>query len=417
MNARYIDLHLLHQLPVSCLNRGDDQEPKTMRWGNTTRAYVSPQCWKRPVRHSMEEALDEYAARTRLLPLRVTHALERARWPHELAAFAGRQIARCANREGLKTDRGTSHRTQAMLFIPRTTLDDLVALCERHRPALEDAAATEAANAQAETEATGAAKSNGKETVAKKTTKAPKKQAPAAVLPTKDVAALLRRRTATINLFGRMLAEIPDGHVESAVDLAPAFTVHPSDKQPDFFTAVEDWATPHDAHGSAHLQTAFFTSGVFYRFTTVNLTELTRNLDGSHTHAHELLELFLDTFIYSLPQAKKTATAPHTLPYLVHYAVRDRRPISYAAAFEEPVRAPRSGGFTEPARDRLCDYAAAIARLTGQRHLIAHGHTGTHKEPAPHLGTHHFSYDDLIDACTTAATTPRPSAPQQQPAA
>ncbi|MCC3773181.1 type I-E CRISPR-associated protein Cas7/Cse4/CasC, partial [Streptomyces sp. UNOC14_S4] len=257
--------------------------------------------------------------------------------------------------------------------------DSLLALCRTHRPALEEALA--------------------EHTTTSSTTTMP------AVLPTQEIATQLTRRTATINLFGRMLAEIPSGHVEGAVQMAPAFTVHQADLQPDFFTSVEDWPQPGEA-GSAHLQTAFLTAGIFYRFATVNVTELLHNLDGDTTTASELIELFTRSFIMTMPKGKKTSTAPHTVPDLVHYAVRDRRPISYGAAFEQPVKAQPQGGYTLPARKALTDYAAAINRLVGTRHRIAHGHAGTPTTPLEHLGTHHHSFDDLATACTKATMTP-----------
>jgi CRISPR system Cascade subunit CasC len=395
MPARYIDFHALQAIPASLLNRGEDNEPKTMLLGAAIRAMVSTQSWKRSLRLDLEKELDEHAARTRMLPLRVADALRENGWPDALATFAGAQIARSASREGLKTEPQQNGITSAMLLLPRDILDEMVSLCDKHRGALEESAAERAAKAAADKPARGT----------KKKTSIP------AVLPTREVAALITRRTATINLFGRMLAEIPDAHVDGAVQMAHAFTVHKSDRQPDFFTAVEEWGDPDDS-GSAHLQTAFFTTGVLYRYATVNLTELTDNLGGDNEQARRLLGLFADAFIMSLPQAKKTSTAPHTVPYLVHYAVRDRRPVSYAAAFEQPVKAARDGGYTQPALTALSQHAGALSRLIGSRRLIAHGHAAyatVHDKPVDHLGTHHISFEELIDALTAAAALPSPT--------
>ncbi|MFJ8608088.1 type I-E CRISPR-associated protein Cas7/Cse4/CasC [Streptomyces sp. NPDC093675] len=389
--ARYIDLHALQPLPASLLNRGEDNDPKTLLLGGVVRAMVSSQSWKRPIRLRVEEDLDEPAARTRMLPLRVADALAAAGWPKDLAAFAGAQIVRSANVEGLKTEEDQGGITSALLFLPRNVLADLTDMCEEHRPQLEEALAQETADAAARTEKGGQKK----------------KSKPTAVLPTRAVAAVIRRRTATINLFGRMLAEVPGAHVDGAVQMAHAFTVHQSDQQPDYFTAVEDWGNLGE-HGSAHLQTAFFTTGVIYRYTTVNLTELTRNLDGDAEQALHLLSLFAEAFIDVMPQAKKTSTAPHTMPHLVHYAVRDRRPVSYAAAFEQPVRHAHGGGHTLPAVQALSQYAGALNRLLGTRRRIAHGYATFQDTPIDHLGTAHASFDDLVDALTRAAAQPSP---------
>ncbi|MFC9948895.1 type I-E CRISPR-associated protein Cas7/Cse4/CasC [Streptomyces pratensis] len=374
--ARFLDLHVLHPVTAANLNRDADNEPKTISYGNATRAFVSPQAWKRPIRLNVEQDLGEHAARTRMVPPLVAQKLQEAQWPQDLATFASAQIVQSAKTKGLKHNAAEAYRTQAMLYLPLDVIDDLVALCEKHRTDLEEAFATHT----------------------------PKKKI-TPVLPTKDLAAHLTSRTASINLFGRMLAELPAGHVEAAVQMAPAFSVHRSDPQPDFFTAVEDLPQNGDA-GSAHLQTAFLTTSVFYRFATINITDLRHNL-GSATPTetvNDLIELFVRHFILSMPGGKKTSTAPHTLPDLVHYAVRDRRSVSYGAAFEQPVKAAPQGGYTTPARQALTDYAATINRLLGTRHLIAHGHTSTTTKPLTTLGTHHTSFDDLAAACATEAT-------------
>ncbi|MGW0939724.1 type I-E CRISPR-associated protein Cas7/Cse4/CasC [Streptomyces sp. NPDC002666] len=375
--ARFLDLHILHPVTAANLNRDEDNDPKTISYGNAIRAYVSPQAWKRPIRLNVERELGEHAARTRMVPPLVARKLQEAQWPEDLAAFASAQIVHSAKKGGLKHNAKEGYRTQAMLYLPKDVIDDLVALCERHRPELEEALAT----------------------------RTPGKKKIDAVLPAKDLAAHLTRRTASINLFGRMLAEMPAGHVEAAVQMAPAFSVHQSDPQPDFFTAVEDLPQDGDA-GSAHLQTAFLTTSVFYRFATINITDLHHNLGpGAPAETvNDLVELFVRHFILSMPGGKKTSTAPHTLPDLVHYAVRDSRSVSYGAAFEQPVKAAPQGGYTAPARQALADYAATISRLLGPRHLLAHGHTATTK-PFKELGTHHTSFDALATACAAAATT------------
>ncbi|MFI1415607.1 type I-E CRISPR-associated protein Cas7/Cse4/CasC [Streptomyces sp. NPDC020707] len=391
--ARYIDLHALHPVPASLLNRGEDDEPKTLLLGGAMRAMVSSQAWKRAIRLQMEEELDEHAARTRNLPLRIADALREDGWPRDLAAFAGAQIVRSATDKGLGTEEKQGGITSALLYLPRDVRSDMVQLCQEHRPQLEEALAHQTAAASAPKPKGG-----------RKT----KENAVPAVLPTRTVAALIRRRTATINLFGRMLAELPGAHVDGAVQMAHAFTVHQSDLQPDYFTAVEDWATPEES-GSAHLQTGFFTTGILYRYATVNLTELTRNLDGDHDQALRLLTLFTEAFIESLPQAKRTSTAPHTLPHLVHYTVRDRRPVSYAAAFEQPVKAAPGGGYTLPAVHTLATHADAINRLLGSRRRIAHGYATHQNTPVDHLGTFHASFAELADALTQAAAQPHTS--------
>ncbi|MFF3589011.1 type I-E CRISPR-associated protein Cas7/Cse4/CasC [Streptomyces sp. NPDC002387] len=392
MYDRYLDLHAVQHYPPSCLNRGEYNEPKTLTIGNALRAIVSSQNQKRNWRLELEAELDEPASRTRMLPPRVAAALREAGWSEELAHFAAGQIARSAIPKGLDTNPAEGHRTQAMLLVAaKNIVEDLTAVCIRHRPALEKVLSDFTASKDTKEQDSGKSRS-GK-----------KPAAPPAVLPAQEVAACLTRRTATINLFGRMLAGLSDAEVAGAVQVAPAFTTHNSDLQPDFFTAVEDWPAPGDK-GSAHLDTAFLTTGAFYRFTTVNITDLTRNLDGNQDEALNLVGLFIRAFIMTVPPAKKTSTAPHTVPDLVAYTVRDRRPVTYAGAFEQPVKAAPYGGYLTPTYQALDAHAGTLNQLIGTAHRIGHGYATARSEDATHLGTRHNGFDDLIDAALKAAT-------------
>ncbi|EST31534.1 type I-E CRISPR-associated protein Cas7/Cse4/CasC [Streptomyces niveus] len=376
--ALYIDLHVLQSVPFANLNRDDLGTPKTVRYGNADRIRVSSQSWKREIRHEVEERLNEYAKRTRLVPVKVRQALEETGWPEELALFAGEQVARSAGKEGLKTEEGG--KTSVLLYLPQSGIGELVALCQEHRQALETAA---------------------NKIASAKDAKARTKAASEAVLPKDLVNAVLKARTATIDLFGRMLAELPGGKVDGAVQVAHAFTVHGADPQRDFFTAVDDWL-PEDETGSGHMQTGEFSTGTFYRYATLNATDLLKNLGQDRDRAKELVTLFIDAYLMSIPQAKKNSTAPHTLPDLAYYAVRDRRPISFAAAFEQPVR-PLAGGFSEAARQELLTYASAVQRLTGGNGRLTHGYVSIDDKPLEGLGARHESFDDFTEAPVTTA--------------
>lgn len=388
--ARFLDLHVLQPVSAANLNRDEFNDPKSLDWGNSIRTLVSSQAWKRPIRLDMERDLNEHAARTRTLAHELAHTLTDAGWPADLAAFAAGQVVLSAKKDGLKHE--ADYRTKAMLYLPADVLHSLAVLCQENRADLEEAHTAHTAEL--------AEPAAGKD--AKRKTKEP-----APVLDKKKVAGLLTGRTASINLFGRMLAELADGHVEAAVQMAPAFTVHRSEPQPDYFIAAEDWPQPGDK-GGAHLETAFLTAGVFYRFATVNITHLLNNLthDRHADKAHDLIKLFTWHYIMSMPGSKKTATAPHTIPSLVHYAVRDARSVSYSPAFERPVQADTSGGHLAPAITALTDYATTVNRLVGTHSRIAHGHATTGAPLTDSLGAHHASFDDLATTCATAALTP-----------
>lgn len=366
--ALYLDLHALQSVPVANLNRDDLGSPKSVVYGSVPRLRVSSQAWKRPVRQGVEEELGERAARSRLVPSKVAAALREDGWPEDLAHFAGEQVAASAGAKGLGLDK--EGRTTVLLFLPAAAIDELARLCTEHRAALE---------------------------------KGHSASTPGQLLPTAKVETILKRRTASISLLGRMLAELPGANVDGAVHMAHPFTTHASEPQRDYFTAVDDWQAAEET-GSGHLNTAEFGAGVFYRYTSVNIEDLVRNLDGDRKTAREALTVFADEFVSALPQAKRTSTAPHTLPDLLYAAVRKRRPLSLAAAFETPVRADAAGGYSEPSRLALNAYTRDINRLTGPRNRLFHGHaTVTTKQRLAHLGKAQESFEDLISSAIEAA--------------
>ncbi len=367
----FLDLHALQSVPAANLNRDDLGSPKTVRYGNADRIRVSSQSWKRVIRHGVERDLGEKAARSRLVPMKVKAALQKAGWDATLAEFAGAQVAACARDKGLKTE--AAGHTSVLLFLPEAGIADLAALCEAHKEALTAAM--------------------GKKPAKGKTVQA---------LPIAEVAGILKRRTASISLFGRMLAELPGANVDGAAQVAHAMTTHAAEPQRDYFTAVDDWLPDGDT-GSGHLDTAEFSAGVFYRFASVNLDDLLKNLEGERKLARTVISSFADQFLMSLPQAKKNSTAPHTIPDLAYLAVREHRPVSLAAAFETPVAADHSGGFSAPSRTALNTYAKNVDRLTGGRWRTFHGHAGIDENPWDGLGTPHSSYPQLVEAAVAAA--------------
>ncbi|TDC78269.1 type I-E CRISPR-associated protein Cas7/Cse4/CasC [Streptomyces hainanensis] len=363
---RFLDVHILQSLPFSNVNRDDLGSPKTVVFGGSTRTRVSSQAWKRPTRKAVEVRIGQRALRTRRLPLQVSKALVARGWPQDLADLAGAQVIRSTES---KLDLENEGQTASLLFLPDGAAEALADIAEQGRAKLEKALGT--------------------------------KSAAKAQLPKDAVHDVMKSRNGSIALFGRMLAEIPGAGVDGAVQVAHAFTTHSTSVQADFFTAVDDvdqWAT--DA-GSAHMNSAEFSSGVFYRYATLDLRDLAENVADAGM-ARELAESFVTAFIDSLPSAKKNSTAPHTVPDLVHLVVRSDRPVSLAAAFEEPVRAGR-GGWGEPSREALRSYAAKVAKLIGASGVLHSSHAGVDDNNREGLGDRADSYPALVAGAIAAA--------------
>lgn len=379
MTASYIDVHVLQTIPYANLNRDDLGSPKTMRFGDAERTRVSSQCWKRATRLALEERFGIQAVRTRRVPQAVAQRLEDRGWSPELAVLAGEQVA-AAIGKGLALD--DSGWTKALLYLPAPALDELADICVEH---------------EAELQALAVAGEKPK------TSKKTKGEASETVLPRDRVTAVAASRNPIISLFGRMLAEAPSAHVDGAVQVAHAFTVHDTSPEIDFFTVVDDLPVAEGTTGSSFLDSAEFSAGTFYRYASINLHNLTENLDGDTQFAADLAAGFLDAFITSLPGAKRTSTAPFTIPDLVYIAVRSDRPVSLAAAFEAPVRAPLDGGYAARAREVLSDYAGQVYRLLGQGGLVFHGRAAIDEKPLGNLGGQIASFPALIQQAVEQA--------------
>lgn len=68
-NNVYIDIHAIHSVPSSNINRDDTGSPKTAQYGGVTRARVSSQAWKKAMRDYFIKNLDEKDLGTRTLEL------------------------------------------------------------------------------------------------------------------------------------------------------------------------------------------------------------------------------------------------------------------------------------------------------------------------------------------------------------
>jgi CRISPR system Cascade subunit CasC len=375
VSARYIDIHLLHTVPYANLNRDDLGSPKSVRFGYAERTRVSSQCWKRAVRLALEEASGEVAMRTRRVPLAVAARLLDRGWAAELAKFAGQQLAATIAADGLKLEK--TGETSVLLYLPGRALDELVDICVEHRDELARLHASPSKSKKGETG-----------------------------LPRNRINAIMASRNGIINLFGRMLAELPSSNVDGAVQVAHAFTTHDTDPEVDFFTAVDDLNKAADETGSGHMNNAEFSAGTFYRYASVNLADLTRNLDGDRTLAAELAADFLSAFITAMPGAKKNSTAPFTVPDLAYIAVRADRPVSLASAFEAPVRAHLNSGYAEPSRRSLDDYAGHIYRLLGTDGLVHHAYATVDDKDLGSLGHKVPSYPALLTGAIAQAGLP-----------
>lgn len=302
-NNVYVDVHVLQNVPPSCINRDDAGSPKTAKYGGVVRARVSSQAWKHEMRLMFKEVFDEKDIGVR-------------------TKKAARMIAEEIKKQGGALDDETAmDKARDVLKIMKITSgkDDKLAVLMF----------LSAAQAQALAELAVNNCKNDKE----------------------YKAALAKSPSIDMALFGRMVAADASLNVDAAAQVAHAISTHAVHNEYDYFTAVDDLSK--DETGAGHLGTIEFNSATLYRYATVNAAELCKNLGDSVSDA---VKGFVEAFIKSMPTGKQNTFANRTMPDFIYITLRTDQPINLAGAFEDPVSG-RSGGYLKESEARLKEYA------------------------------------------------------------
>ncbi|MFD9063494.1 type I-E CRISPR-associated protein Cas7/Cse4/CasC [Kitasatospora purpeofusca] len=347
-----LDVHILQTVPPSNLNRDDTGSPKSAVYGGVRRARVSSQAWKRATREAFGGLLDpdELGVRTKkvaeLLAARIT-ALgvgleEAAAWQaaaDTITAATGAKVAPPARKAKGDGD-DPAPESQYLMFLSSRQLDALAALA-----------------------AEGLKESGGlKDFFKGKENKARAREA------------ANTRHSVDIALFGRMVADASDINVDAAAQVAHAISVHAVEIESDYYTAVDD-ERKEDEPGAGMIGTVDFNSATLYRYAAVDVDRLRANL-GDGLRADEpaaepvrrAVEAFVKAFVTSIPTGKINTFANQTLPDAVVVKLRSARPISFAGAFEEAVRAGGdglTGGHVAGACAALAAYVPEVEKAFG----------------------------------------------------
>lgn len=172
-------------------------------------------------------------------------------------------------------------------------------------------------------------------------------------------------------LSGRMATSGLMTNITGSLAVAHAITTHAVDADIDWFTAVDNLQDL----GSAHLGTQEFSSGVFYRYASLNLKQLQVNLGlladmkaeesaDSRSKALDIAAHVLHLLATEVPSAKQQSFAAHNLADLALVSF-SAQPVSLANAFEKPIQADHKGGFREPSSKELNSYWDKIHRGYG----------------------------------------------------
>lgn len=328
MTRTIVDIHVLQTVPPSNLNRDDTGSPKTAWYGGVRRARVSSQAWKRATRKDFERTVDAIDLGVR--SKRVVELLgeEIRRQSPDTSEEDARQFAADVLTAGgiklSKPRKGEIEESGYLLFLSHQQVASFAGL------------ALEAARA--------GTKPDGK--VAK--------------------ALFKGKNSIDLAMFGRMVADVTDLNVDASVQVAHALSVHAVETEFDYFTAVDDHKADdadEDA-GAGMIGTVEFNSSTLYRYATVDVDLLQKNL-GEGAPTNEAVATFVRSFVRSMPTGKQNTFANRTLPDAVVVAIRSDQSVSYVGAFEEPVKDNQDGGRVQAATEALARYAKDVTDAFG----------------------------------------------------
>jgi CRISPR system Cascade subunit CasC len=357
----FVELHLIQNFAPSNLNRDDTGAPKDCVFGGYRRARISSQCLKRAARAAFADDRLLPQARLAARTKRAVDELVRRLGEQGKAEAEARPVVE-ALLGGVGLGFAEDGKTQYLLFLGQDELAGIARLCVEHWAALSAAgggATAAVAEEDAPTRGRGgrAAKQRGRAAVPREVTDALR-------------AALDGGKAADLALFGRMLADLPDRNVDAACQVAHALSTHKVETEFDFYTAVDD-LRPEETAGADMLGTIEFNSACFYRYASVDLAQLARNLGGDEELARRTLDAFVRAAIVAIPTGKQNSFAAHNLPSFVLAVARERGQWSLANAFVRPVRPTAEGDLVRNSVRALDDHWGKLTRMYGTAGIVA----------------------------------------------
>jgi CRISPR system Cascade subunit CasC len=163
-----------------------------------------------------------------------------------------------------------------------------------------------------------------------------------------------------IALFGRMLAESAETiRMTAAADVSHPFSVGKTVVEADFYVAVDDRAVDEEDVASGFMGDAFYTSGLFYGYTRLDMEQLAANLGGNRDLAEQSAAAFIEAVAIVSPAGRRASFGSHSIAPWMMVERGDSVCTSLAAAFLRPVA---SDDHLAEAKTRLESLAADFER-------------------------------------------------------
>jgi CRISPR system Cascade subunit CasC len=341
--VRFLQIHTLHSYTAALLNRDDSGLAKRLPYGGVLRTRISSQCLKRHWRKADNDphallnlagAVD--STRSRELVTKKVFDPLRTKYAEDVLQALEPEFQKAVY--GDKADKGKQSRQTLLLGAP-----ELGWLAKQAETLAQESAGD--AKAAKKTVITWAAAFKDNIKVFRENTSLPGGLAGA--------------------LFGRMVTSDTAANIEAPVHVAHAFTVHASETESDYFTAVDDLKAEDDDSGADTIQETELTSGLFYGYVVIDLPGLIANCSGDRQLAASIVHNLLYLIAEVSPGAKLGSTAPYDRASFLLVEAGDRQPRSLAGAFRKAVEPDLDGAVGALARhlNRMDDaYATGEAR-------------------------------------------------------
>ena len=353
-----IEIHIIQPLPVNRMNTDREGRPKTIPFGGYTRARISSQAQKRAARmYTHEFALltnEEYAWRTRHFTQLLIGRLVEAGidgTQAETLAMRGLSAIRFGHKENKENEDGL-RLNEYLIFYTDRELNGFTDALLKHRAEILAATLPEvkvdAATAQP-------LKKLGSSSDTKR-----KLQSQYSKQVIDDLERIFTTdRNLELALYGRELADLPEGSVDGQVQVAHAISVNHTPQTEDFFVAIDDRAP--GAVSAGMIGSLGITAPTLYRVAAVNIGQLSREV-GSDPAAARGARAFLEAFTLAMPSGGKNSYFSMTTPSFVLFRrVPLGSALTLAPAFEEPVLPQRHRSLSELAVERLDTYMRDVS--------------------------------------------------------
>lgn len=333
--STYIDVHIVQNIPPSCVNRDDTGSPKSAMYGGVKRLRVSSQAWKHVTRSFFDAHLDREDLGTRTKRVVGILAKEIGRQAEDLENDAQKLAEEVFNAAKIKLSEPRAKKSEEASKKAKES-GYLLFLSNRQIAQLAELAVESARS--------------GEE------------------LDKKEVKKIFKSQNSIdVALFGRMVADDADLNVDAACQVAHAISTHAAENEFDFFTAVDDdksRAEEREDAGAGMMGTIEFSSATMYRYATVNLDSLHENLGDAEATLRALTS-FIEAFVKTMPTGKQNTFANRTLPSMVVVQVRDDQPVSLVGAFERPVLKNDTEGFVAKSVRKLVEHEKQLEEAFG----------------------------------------------------